>query len=162
MSTHTHTHTNTDLDLHDLGKSKRLCHPAVQQRPAEAAHFRVSSLDFRDFLLHYPGRSSLCDTHSEGTYTVYNAAGALFLGTPSHQSLQEDSLKTGAGNPSSLSPSDTLEASCSEPALPRMLVKEHVSQRKMREWERQREREKEGEGAAEPAFWSGRDWDARL
>lgn len=83
-------------------------------------------------------------------------AAALFLGTPSHESLWEDSLKTGAGNSNSLSPNDTLEASCSEAALPRMLVKEPVSQEKMREWER------EGEGAAEPAFWSGRDWDARL
>jgi len=138
INTHTHTHTHTHTDAHTwismiMGEKYNL---------PEVTHVLVSSFHSTDFLFHYPGRSSLCVIHSKATYTVYAAAGALFLGT------REDSLKTGAGNPNSLSPNDTLEASCSEPPLPRMLVKEPVSHKKG-ERERRREPQSPVSGQAE-------------
>lgn len=57
--------------------------------------------------------------------------------------------------PNSLSPGDTLEASGTEPALQRTLVKEPVTQRETTGWDKQR-------GGGLWAFCSGRDWDARL
>lgn len=152
-----HTHTHADMMM--IYREKHpACHlSAVKPSPVEAAHISISSWDITDFIA-LLRLSSLRDTLVPRQPAVQ--PGPLFLGTPSHHSLQEDSLKT----PNSLSPNDTLEASYSEPALQRLLVKEPVPQKKMGGvgWGVLGVVEREGEGTTESAFSSGRDWDARL
>ena len=157
-------------DLHDLGKEKKSKHLSASLSSCNKSKTNKSS-SYQSLVLQHRTSYYISKQSTQHPLKVHSqslqcsSSGALSLCTSLHQSLQEDFLKTGVGNRNSLSPNDTLEASCTEPALPRLLVKESTSQRKMRDWERQKEagrRRKEGEGATQPTFWSGRDWDACL